>query len=566
MKGLFLMVAAYPRQSSHRPPRWERAWALCLALMLASLGFGLLGAQPGHNQSISDRVPTLGRAPVSVGVEQASTVQPVSSLKLDKFLHPSRVSPDANFTVVLGYGPSVGSAPLQVRFSASVSGGSSPYLYTWIFGTGLKLSSQALANVSLNYTYAATFNGALWVNDSANLSVERTFRIIVEATPVTVTNVTPTPNGVDVNQNLSLAVTASGGDGTYTYDWNGLPPGCTSVNNSTLHCTPTSTGNYSVYVIVFDSLGLENSSAPDSVEVFGPLQILSFRALPSALDVGQSSTFTAIVGGGSSGLAWKWFGLPSGCPSINSRSLVCTPRSPGTFGITAEVMDSSGSLATTQALTLVIDSRLTASAPNASATGRDVGQQLTIRDGAAGGSGGYSFAWYGLPPGCPHSNSSVISCQLAGTGGVYNVSVNVTDSNHEMNSSPSRTLTLSIWPTISGLPKSVIVGSGAQFSVTTNVSGGLAPYLFAYNGTPPGCASTDSMTFACTPTHAGMYVLVVRVTDANGASVTASTNVTVRAGMGANSSGVLTDELAVAAVLALAVGGAIAYVVRRRRS
>lgn len=67
--------------------------------------------------------------------------------------------------------------------------------------------------------------------------------------------VTPTPTTWTVGSQGTLTVTAAGGPGPITYDYLQLPPGCASVNASTLTCAPSSSGSYPVEVQVSDPVG-----------------------------------------------------------------------------------------------------------------------------------------------------------------------------------------------------------------------------------------------------------------------------------------------------------------------
>jgi hypothetical protein len=76
-------------------------------------------------------------------------------------------------------------------------------------------------------------------------------------------------------------------------------------------------------------------------------------------------------------------------------------------------------------------------------------------------------------------------------------------------------------------PGSVPVGTPTTVAVAT--SGGTFPFHFDYTGLPPGCASVNAASFACTPTAAGVYSVGVIVNDSVGASVQATATLTVTA-------------------------------------
>jgi len=57
----------------------------------------------------------------------------------------------------------------------------------------------------------------------------------------------------------NITVNASGGTGFLTYSYTGLPSGCSSANETTIMCRPTSAGTYFVTVRVVDQKGFSNT-------------------------------------------------------------------------------------------------------------------------------------------------------------------------------------------------------------------------------------------------------------------------------------------------------------------
>jgi len=61
--------------------------------------------------------------------------------------------------------PNSGTVPLTVSFKTTVSGGLSPYTYSWSFGDG---STSSLANPSHTYTSSGTYTAQVIVRDSSS--------------------------------------------------------------------------------------------------------------------------------------------------------------------------------------------------------------------------------------------------------------------------------------------------------------------------------------------------------------------------------------------------------------
>ncbi|HLY76407.1 MAG TPA: hypothetical protein VKT21_00810, partial [Thermoplasmata archaeon] len=72
--------------------------------------------------------------------------------------------------------------------------------------------------------------------------------------PISVT-VVASPSTLYLGNVTSLTALVTGGDSWFSYAWAGVPPGCTSSNESNLNCTPTATGTFTIGVLVTDSKG-----------------------------------------------------------------------------------------------------------------------------------------------------------------------------------------------------------------------------------------------------------------------------------------------------------------------
>lgn len=63
------------------------------------------------------------------------------------------------------------------------------------------------------------------------------------------------PSSIDFGASSNLTASVSGGTPWYVYNWTELPVGCSPSNRSSLNCTPTQRGTFTVTVIVNDSTG-----------------------------------------------------------------------------------------------------------------------------------------------------------------------------------------------------------------------------------------------------------------------------------------------------------------------
>src|SRR5206468_11805091 len=199
----------------------------------------------------------------------------------------------------------------------------------------------------------------------------------------------------------------------------------------------------------------------------------------------------------------------------------------GIESATCQVADALGNQTITQTVTITVDSDPIVAKPSAQPASVDLGQTVVFSTSTAGGSGGYSYYWTGLPPGCVSTNSATISCQVTSLG-TYNIVAASTDSNGLLVYSTPLTFTPTPDPRVvafTASPSSLDLSRQVTFEVSG--TGGVRPLSFIYSGLPPGCQTSNSTTITCTPTTVGVYTVTIRVSDSNGFTVTSSLSVTV---------------------------------------
>lgn len=183
----------------------------------------------------------------------------------------------------------------------------------------------------------ATSDSGLYVANQLSNNVSA---ITVPFSPPTIASVSVSANPLTEGTTTFLNVTASGGVGSLSYAYIGLPQGCSSEDSSSLNCTPTTYGNFSVQVQVKDSVGhfaLFNLTLV--VVQSGPFTV-TFTVSPNPPVANKMLTITAAVTGGIPPYTYTYAGLPPGCSSQNVPSLTCTPTASGTYPISLTVTDS----------------------------------------------------------------------------------------------------------------------------------------------------------------------------------------------------------------------------------
>jgi len=248
------------------------------------------------------------------------------------------------------------------------------------------------------------------------------------------------PSYVSAGDSVTLSTSTSGGTGALSYAYSGLPSGCPSQNLSRIQCAAVPAGAYLVGVTVTSTAGQNATAyavfvaAPPSGSSGSPIAV-SLAASPSFLTVGGSVTLTTTVGGATGVLSYGYTGLPEGCATTNSSTVVCGSVSEGSYLVTVRVTDTSGQSNTSWAVFTAAPMPPTPPSPlpplvvslSASPTYLVSGRTVTLSTTVGSSSGPLTFSYAGLPSGCASVNSSSVSC-AAVPNGSYLVTVHVTDS------------------------------------------------------------------------------------------------------------------------------------------
>lgn len=211
-------------------------------------------------------------------------------------------------------------------------------------------------------------------------------------------------------------------------------------------CEGMTPGTYNVTVTAVDTLGNRVSTAV-AVTVFSAPAVSLAGPATRSIDVGQSTTFSAVARGGSGGYAYAWRGLPPGCASADAATITCPPLVPGTSAIRAAVTDSDGFSAVSGSVTLTVYAPPSVRLEVTPSTILQ-GASVTFRAVTAGGAGTLAHAWTGLPAGCAGAAGPTVACSPSAAG-TFNVTVIVTDAN---NVTARGGATLVVNPSFLGLP------------------------------------------------------------------------------------------------------------------
>jgi len=264
---------------------------------------------------------------------------------------------------------------------------------------------------------------------------------------------------------------------------------------------------------------------------FSPLRVSApFPSLP-VTDAGHPIWLNVTVAGGSGPYNRTWFGLPSGCGTANTSSLVCHPASPpesesAFYGVSVRVRDSRGSIVWSSSTEVEVNARPLASVAPLTTNVGTVPLNVTMKAIVVGGTPPFTFSW-DWADGSNNSTGSPASHEYT-TVGNFTVRVLATDSLGEswlsgglkVVAAPPLGAQLTVNPT------SVSLGSPVAFQTVSG--GGFPPYAYSWSGLPSSCPVLNASTITCSPSAYGTYNVSVHVTDLLGDKVTASATLVVR--------------------------------------
>ena len=346
--------------------------------------------------------------------------------------------------------------------TATASGGTSPYTYTWDKGLGTGQTKNVCPSVTTTYTVTVTDAKGCTATDAVTVTVNP--NILVTITKI------DAKCGI---LNGSATANPTGGTQPYTYKWSNGPT--TQINSN------IGPGTYTVTVT--DSKGCTATASTAIINIGGP----SLDAgVDKSICIGSNANLTANATGGTTPYTYVWDnGLGTG------QNKTVSPTVTTTYSVT--VTDANGCTAADQVKVIVF--------PNPMVTINKNDAKCGISNGSAtanpsGGTSPYSYNW---------SNGSTTQSISNLSAGNYGVTV--TDSKG-CTATASTTINNISGPTVdAGSDKSGCVGSTFNLSATAN--GGTSPYTYAWdNGLGNGQNKTVNPGFTTTYT--------VTVTDANG--------------------------------------------------
>ncbi|NOT37245.1 MAG: DUF11 domain-containing protein [Saprospiraceae bacterium] len=365
---------------------------------------------------------------------------------------------------------------LSTTLTATGSGGTSPYTYSW--STGQSGSSIQVTPSVPSSTYTVTITD--------NNGCSNTKAITITANPNTI-NISIVPKSDTCGRNVgSATATVSGGTQPYTILW--------STGSTALTINGLSSGNYTVTVT--DNVGCSKSAVAVIQNVNGPSASITGN---STICNGSSVTLTANGTGGTTPFTYLWN------TTETTQSITVSPSVNTTYTVT--ITDKNNCTSTASVGVTVYPKPSVSIMPQQSEI--CLGSSVQLFTEVSGGTPGYTYVWI------PSTGLSCSTCANPIATPISNqtYTVVVTDQNG-CSANTSTTITVNLLPSLNLVSKTDEICGLKNGAITVAASGGEQPYNYLWNTTPPQAGAT------ATGLSSGTYT--VTVTDNNGCTATLS--------------------------------------------
>ena len=361
--------------------------------------------------------------------------------------------------------------------TATITGPSGTYTYTWQVPTGVATSTTKSVSTSKAGTYTLTIMDANSCTSEAG-----TATVTVNPLPVK-----PTLTSQAICEGLTATIT--GPSGTYTYTWQ-VPTG---VATSTTKSVSTSkAGTYTLTITDANSCTSEAGTATVTVNQLPAKPTLTSQAICE----GETTSVTMLTPTGTITYTYTWI-VPTGVATSTTKTVSTTKA--GTYSLTITDANSCTSEVGTGIVTVnTLPAKPTLTSPKICE-----GETTSVTMLTPTGTITYTYTWI-VPTGVATSTTKTVSTSKAGT-----YSLTITDPNtctSEVGTGIVTVNTLPAKPTLTS-PK---ICEGETASVTMLTPTGTITYTYTWT-VPTGVATSTTKTVSTS--KAGTYSLTI--TDAN---------------------------------------------------
>lgn len=355
--------------------------------------------------------------------------------------------------------------------SASASGGTSAYSYTWNPGN--------LSGASVAITPATTTQYTCMLNDANGCTVTQMVDITV-GLPLTVTANSQSICASSGSVILTPTVTSAGNGGPYTYTWSN---GATTPTITVPADVTPGADNFTVTVS-------DGCSTPLAVSVFTVVtttapSVSSFSVIQPFCNGDATGTISVNLTGGSTPFTFTW------SPTITQTTQTVTGVVAGTYSVL--VLDAAG-CSTSSVVTVSEPTALTLTT-TANAT-ICAGTSMMLNASPSGGTPGYSYIWNPGNTTTPQAlanptASTVYTCDIMDANGC----------------TQSQTISVTVKPdlTVSASLMSICMGDSVLLTPVITSPGNGGPYTYSWSN---GATTSSTMVYGIAPVTTNYSVTV----------------------------------------------------------
>ena len=325
------------------------------------------------------------------------------------------VNVDPSVTITSSQNPTdVGNS---VTFTATVTGGTSPYTYAW-YNSGT-LESSTSSTYTTSFSSSGTCVIEVIIKDANGNKAYYNFTETVNVDPSV--SISSSQNPTDVGNSVTFTASGSGGTGSYTYQWyyasnNTAISGATGYEYTRSFST---SGTYSFYVIIHDGNG--NAAQSGTLdETVNADPSVSVSESPSPTDVGVSVTFTSSASGGTGSYNYTW---TIDGKTYYTQSVTVVFDTSGTYTAQLTIRDTLGDTASaSESIVVNQDPTVSISAEYSTVYSKT---NDTLSASGDYGTGTYNYTWYNGTTIIGYGHTLIYKW---GSKGNYTISVEIKDS------------------------------------------------------------------------------------------------------------------------------------------
>ncbi|MBI5220184.1 MAG: PKD domain-containing protein [Bacteroidia bacterium] len=374
--------------------------------------------------------------------------------------------PVANFTA----NNTLVCAGSTVQFTDQSS--NTPTSWAWTF-TGGTPSSSSLQNPSVVYNTAGTYTVTLIATNSAgsNTKTQTNYITVVNQTVAGFTTANTT---VCTGTSVQFTDQSTNSPASWSWTFQGaVPSTSTAQNPTTAYSAP---GTYRVTLIATNVCGSNTKTINNYITVINPV-VTNFSANNTNICSGSSVQFSDLTTNTPSSWSWTFTGGTPSSSALQNPSV--TYSALGTYSVTLIASNGCGPVTKTMTNYITVSVAPVASF-SASPTSACVGNAVQFTDNSTASPTSWSWTFTG---GAPSSSAQQNPSVTYSASGTYSATLIATNACGNNTKTISNIVVVNPLPVASFTATNTSSSTACDGSATANVTGGTAPFTYAWSAT-----------------------------------------------------------------------------------